>query len=74
MRSNSFALKMLLFGNVNSVKPVSSDHSRETEKVVVVGRWSLFTGQVTGNVLLRETQTWSLYTGGRSPQVVAISY
>ena len=29
-----------------TVKPVYNDHSRETQKAVVVHRWSLFTGSL----------------------------
>ena len=53
---------------LSTVKPVTSDHSRKTEKVVVVGSFT----QVKLNVICFQPRlkTWSLFTGGRSPQVV----
>ena len=39
-----------------TVKPVSSDQSRETEKVVVVGSGLLFAGEIEGNIRFK---VWS---------------
>jgi hypothetical protein len=47
--------------NPNTVKPVYSDHARSWTSLVVMDRWSLYTGKL----YLGKTQ------GGRREQVVA---
>ncbi len=54
----------------STVKLVYKDHPRGQQYVVLIHRWSLYTGSVRESMSLGTCKTWSLKAGGLYIQVV----